>query len=55
MKLYANAEAVWVQEEPKNMGAWTFVQPRFATRIFILISPIHTNTYILIHIYIYSH
>ncbi|MGI9078909.1 MAG: 2-oxoglutarate dehydrogenase E1 component [Gemmatimonadaceae bacterium] len=26
---YPNAaEAVWVQEEPKNMGAWTFVSPR---------------------------
>jgi len=21
-------ELVWVQEEPKNMGAWTFVEPR---------------------------
>ena len=26
---YAGAnETVWVQEEPKNMGAWTFVRPR---------------------------
>jgi 2-oxoglutarate dehydrogenase E1 component len=26
---YPNLEAItWVQEEPKNMGAWTFVQPR---------------------------
>tara|TARA_B100001123_G_scaffold318923_1_gene357485 strand:- start:2055 stop:4931 length:2877 start_codon:yes stop_codon:yes gene_type:complete len=24
---YPNAEVVWVQEEPKNMGAWTFVSP----------------------------
>ena len=24
---YADAEMVWVQEEPKNQGAWTFVQP----------------------------
>jgi len=33
-KLYSNAQVVWVQEEPKNMGAWTFVQPRIesATR-----------------------
>jgi len=31
MKLYGNAEAVWCQEEPKNMGAWSFVQPRIAT------------------------
>ena len=27
---YANArEFVWSQEEHRNMGAWTFVQPRF--------------------------
>ncbi|MEZ5307313.1 MAG: multifunctional oxoglutarate decarboxylase/oxoglutarate dehydrogenase thiamine pyrophosphate-binding subunit/dihydrolipoyllysine-residue succinyltransferase subunit [Pyrinomonadaceae bacterium] len=26
---YSNAtELVWAQEEPKNMGAWTFVEPR---------------------------
>ena len=24
---FANAEVVWCQEEPKNMGAWTFVDP----------------------------
>jgi 2-oxoglutarate dehydrogenase E1 component len=24
---YSNAEVVWVQEEPKNMGAWTYIQP----------------------------
>ena len=29
--LYKNAEIMWVQEEPKNMGAWSFVQPRIAT------------------------
>ncbi|MGN1402034.1 MAG: 2-oxoglutarate dehydrogenase E1 component [Bacillus sp. (in: firmicutes)] len=28
-KKYKNLkEIVWVQEEPKNMGAWTFVEPR---------------------------
>jgi 2-oxoglutarate dehydrogenase E1 component len=25
---YPNAELLWVQEEHKNMGAWTYVQPR---------------------------
>ena len=25
---YPNAEVVWCQEEPANMGAWTFVLPR---------------------------
>jgi 2-oxoglutarate dehydrogenase E1 component len=24
---FPNAEIVWCQEEPKNMGAWAFVQP----------------------------
>ena len=24
---FKNAEVVWCQEEPKNMGAWTFVEP----------------------------
>ncbi|HVX82405.1 MAG TPA: hypothetical protein VHB23_13610, partial [Devosiaceae bacterium] len=24
---FKNAEIVWCQEEPKNMGAWAFVQP----------------------------
>jgi len=25
---YKNAEVIWAQEEPKNMGAWSFVAPR---------------------------
>ena len=28
MKPYANAELVWCQEEPENMGAWSFVDRR---------------------------
>ena len=28
---YTNADVLWCQEEPKNMGAWSFVQPRIAT------------------------
>jgi len=24
---FANAEIVWCQEEPKNMGAWSFIEP----------------------------
>jgi 2-oxoglutarate decarboxylase len=31
MKKYSNAQVVWAQEEPRNMGAWTFVAPRFVT------------------------
>jgi len=27
LKRFVNAELVWCQEEPKNMGGWTFVDP----------------------------
>merc|ERR550534_2095603 len=30
---YCNAELFWVQEEHKNMGAWSYVQPRAQTAI----------------------
>lgn len=30
---YHDAELVWVQEEPKNMGAWSYVQPRLLTAL----------------------
>jgi 2-oxoglutarate dehydrogenase complex dehydrogenase (E1) component-like enzyme len=30
---YPNAELVWAQEEPKNMGAWAFVRPRLAAAL----------------------
>ena len=26
---YSNAKVEWVQEEPKNQGPWSFVEPRF--------------------------
>jgi 2-oxoglutarate dehydrogenase E1 component len=29
-KRYKDAEVYWVQEEPKNMGAWSFAQPRIS-------------------------
>ena len=32
---YPNAELVWVQEEHKNMGAWSYIQPRFTTALGI--------------------
>jgi len=31
MHTYQNAEIVWTQEEPKNMGCWSFVQDRLMT------------------------
>jgi 2-oxoglutarate dehydrogenase E1 component len=27
---FQNADVVWCQEEPKNMGAWTFIEPNIA-------------------------
>ena len=30
---YPNAELIWTQEEAKNQGAWTYVQPRFNTAL----------------------
>eukprot|EP01134_Creolimax_fragrantissima_P007928 CFRG7928T1 len=33
MECFPNADIVWVQEEPKNMGAWTYVNPRIETAL----------------------
>jgi 2-oxoglutarate dehydrogenase C-terminal len=30
---YPNAQIVWCQEEPLNMGAWQYVQPRLTTTL----------------------
>lgn len=30
---YKNAEVAWVQEEPQNMGFWTYVSPRIETAL----------------------
>lgn len=31
--MYPNAEVSWAQEESMNMGAWSYVQPRFASAL----------------------
>ena len=33
MLKYPNAKLMWVQEEPKNMGAWSYTRPRFEATI----------------------
>jgi 2-oxoglutarate dehydrogenase E1 component len=30
---YQNADIMWVQEEPQNMGFWTYVEPRIETAL----------------------
>jgi 2-oxoglutarate dehydrogenase E1 component len=33
LRRFPNAHIVWVQEEPKNQGAWTFVAPRIESTL----------------------
>ncbi len=35
-KKYPHAHVAWVQEEPRNMGAWSYVAPRIATATRVL-------------------
>jgi 2-oxoglutarate dehydrogenase E1 component len=36
---FPNAQVVWVQEEPQNQGAWTFVKPRIEETLAALGRP----------------
>ncbi|KAI3781921.1 hypothetical protein L2E82_11949 [Cichorium intybus] len=36
LKRYPNAEIVWCQEEPMNMGAYSYIAPRLATAMKVL-------------------
>ena len=33
LKRYTNAEVMWTQEEPKNQGMWSFVEPRIRNHL----------------------
>jgi len=42
LKRFKNAEMIWCQEEPKNMGAWAFINP-FIEESLIAIKAKHTR------------
>ena len=49
ISFFPSAELVWVQEEPKNMGAWSYVKPRFDTTLregAIVRNPIRYGPYV---------
>ena len=46
IKMYPNAEVVWAQEEPKNMGAWTYVQDRIMTATRVLNNDVKLPAYV---------
>jgi 2-oxoglutarate dehydrogenase E1 component len=43
---YPNAQVVWCQEEPANMGAWTFVLPRLINILEELHREVFVPTYV---------
>lgn len=41
---FSSAEFVWSQEEPQNMGPWSFVAPRFEQQLACKVSSVSLNT-----------
>jgi len=46
LERYHQAEVVWCQEEPENMGAWTFVDRRLERLLTRLDMPAHRPAYV---------
>lgn len=56
---YPNAEVIWAQEEHKNQGCWTYIQPRFLTALsgsrevrYVQLRICFTKLFIISHIFI---
>lgn len=43
---YPNADVVWCQEEPKNQGAWTFVNPEIEDTLAVVKSKINRARFV---------
>lgn len=47
LKIYGNAtEVIWSQEEHQNMGAWTFIRPRFENILGRQVKDSYANNWI---------
>lgn len=45
-KKYPNAQIIWCQEEPKNMGAWGYIEPRIAASVKQINNDTRRATYV---------
>jgi probable 2-oxoglutarate dehydrogenase E1 component DHKTD1 len=43
-KYEQSSEFFWIQEEPQNQGAWTFIEPRFRQLLGSKVRSIHYTT-----------